>query len=343
MSRYFVASHTAKGFVNFLKTNITNIKVIILSCSSLTIKTQIFQRLIKTIRDDCENIEILQNAHSGDFIDGFIVRQKSIAFIGDHIVSQKIDAAHVIELKQAYDSIDEVEVFNEYMAQAYNYLGKSLAAHEAIEKYYIRSMDFTQSDDLIKQTLAELFTGMDEFNVRHGTVYKRLFDSNALIGEFNLVPALLQSVHKRYFIRGGPGTGKSFFMKKILNACLKYGYNVEQYMCSYDPNSTDMIIIRGLNICMLDSSGPHEFSALSSRDQVIDLYETSRTLDVNKKFKQEINQLRRKQTDARTKGSKLLRKAGHLLQTIEDITSSYDNQLKIDEKFEKILNFYNEM
>src|SRR5690625_2996459 len=314
--RYFVASHTAKGFVNFLSSNIRQMNIIVISCPSLTIKTKIFRQLIKNIREDITNLEILQNAHSEKYFDGIIVRERSIAIIGDHIMPDHVMADKVIKVTEVCET-DQWEPINELLSQAYHYLALSLTAHENIEKYYIESMDFSQSNLLIDHVMLELFSNKNESTNVDGTVYQRLFDSNALMGEFNLVPKLLQSVRYRYFIQGGPGTGKSYFMKKILNLSLKYGYSVEQYMCSYDPESTDMIIIKELNVCMLDSSGPHEFSPLSSTDQIIDLYQTSRTFDAGVTYAREIKHLRQKQKDARMKGKQLLKNAGQLLCSIE--------------------------
>ena len=62
---------------------------------------------------------------------------------------------------------------------------------------------------------------------------------------------------KAYIIKGGPGTGKSSFMKKIA----AFAENIkESYIlcpCSSDPNSLDAVIIPQRKIVILDGTAPH--------------------------------------------------------------------------------------
>lgn len=58
-------------------------------------------------------------------------------------------------------------------------------------------------------------------------------------------------------IKGGPGTGKSSLMKKIGNLFLDKGYDIEFHHCSSDSNSLDGVVIKDLNIALLDGTSPH--------------------------------------------------------------------------------------
>lgn len=58
-------------------------------------------------------------------------------------------------------------------------------------------------------------------------------------------------------IKGGPGTGKSSLMKKVAKIFLEKGYEVEHHHCSSDNNSLDGVVIKGLNIALLDGTSPH--------------------------------------------------------------------------------------
>lgn len=58
-------------------------------------------------------------------------------------------------------------------------------------------------------------------------------------------------------IKGGPGTGKSSLMKKIATHFNEKGYDIEFHHCSSDNNSLDGIVIKGLNVAMLDGTAPH--------------------------------------------------------------------------------------
>lgn len=69
---------------------------------------------------------------------------------------------------------------------------------------------------------------------------------------------LPQSQAKRIFIiKGGPGTGKSTFMKKAAARLSRKGYDVEFMHCSSNPDSLDGIVVPALQIAMIDGTAPH--------------------------------------------------------------------------------------
>ena len=81
-----------------------------------------------------------------------------------------------------------------------------------------------------------------------------------------------EEIERRYLIKGGPGTGKSTFMRKIADTALKSGVEVERYRCSSDPASLDGIIIGG-RVAVIDSTAPHaeECELAGARDILLDL------------------------------------------------------------------------
>ncbi len=60
-----------------------------------------------------------------------------------------------------------------------------------------------------------------------------------------------------YIIKGGPGTGKSSFMRYFAARANDMGMSVTLCMCSSDPNSLDAIIIPQIKTVMLDGTAPH--------------------------------------------------------------------------------------
>ena len=58
-------------------------------------------------------------------------------------------------------------------------------------------------------------------------------------------------------IKGGPGTGKSTFMKKIAQKMCDKGYDVEYLHCSSDNHSLDGIKIPKLKAAIIDGTKPH--------------------------------------------------------------------------------------
>ena len=58
-------------------------------------------------------------------------------------------------------------------------------------------------------------------------------------------------------IKGGPGCGKSSFMRHIGEAAEKKGLEVEYILCSGDPDSLDGVYIPALRLGYADGTAPH--------------------------------------------------------------------------------------
>ena len=81
-----------------------------------------------------------------------------------------------------------------------------------------------------------------------------------------------KNIKRRYLIKGGPGTGKSTFMKALAQAAEGLYMHVERYRCSSDPTSLDGIIINNC-VAVIDSTAPHaeEAELVGARDVLVDL------------------------------------------------------------------------
>lgn len=58
-------------------------------------------------------------------------------------------------------------------------------------------------------------------------------------------------------LKGGPGVGKSSFMKSIGEYFLEKGEDVDYFWCSSDPNSLDGILLKQRKIALMDGTSPH--------------------------------------------------------------------------------------
>jgi len=63
--------------------------------------------------------------------------------------------------------------------------------------------------------------------------------------------------NKIIILKGGPGVGKSTFMRRIGLEMCSMGYTVEFMHCSSDNNSLDGLVITDLKIAMIDGTSPH--------------------------------------------------------------------------------------
>lgn len=65
------------------------------------------------------------------------------------------------------------------------------------------------------------------------------------------------SAARIFIIKGGPGVGKSTFMKNIGNKISDMGFDVEFMHCSSDPDSLDGVVIPDAKVGLLDGTAPH--------------------------------------------------------------------------------------
>lgn len=83
--------------------------------------------------------------------------------------------------------------------------------------------------------------------------------ANTSKGFQNYFPQIFnpQSLDKIFILKGGPGTGKSSFMRIISRMAREKGYDTEEFLCSSDPKSLDGLIIPKLKLAILDGTSPH--------------------------------------------------------------------------------------
>ena len=71
---------------------------------------------------------------------------------------------------------------------------------------------------------------------------------------YNEFPCGKSALH---IIKGGPGGGKSGFMRRIGSAAEKHGLDVEYILCSGDPDSLDGVRIPAMGQAWVDGTAPH--------------------------------------------------------------------------------------
>ena len=101
--------------------------------------------------------------------------------------------------------------------------------------------------------------------------------SNSGEGFKNYYKEVFGRLPRIYVIKGGPGTGKSRFMRDVAKYAESRGWKSENYYCSSDPSSLDGVILMrgGQCVGVLDGTPPHtwELQLPGAREQMIDLGE----------------------------------------------------------------------
>ncbi|MFZ5945933.1 MAG: PRK06851 family protein [Bacillota bacterium] len=81
---------------------------------------------------------------------------------------------------------------------------------------------------------------------------------NTSYGFYSFYDFIIDKDATRIFcIKGGPGVGKSTFMKAIGQQMLEKGFDVEFHNCSSDNSSIDGVVIPALRIALIDGTAPH--------------------------------------------------------------------------------------
>ena len=81
--------------------------------------------------------------------------------------------------------------------------------------------------------------------------------ANSGQGFFSLYEGFPGKTQFLHIIKGGPGTGKSGFMKKIREAAQERGMDTISILCSGDPDSLDGLSVPALGQAWVDGTAPH--------------------------------------------------------------------------------------
>ncbi len=144
---------------------------------------------------------------------------------------------------------------------------------------------------------------------------------------------------KAYLIKGGPGTGKSSFMKKIAYFAHSKGMEVELVFCSSDPDSLDGVILKGKKIIILDATSPHTLDPVYPAvcEELLDFGAFWNTKKIEKQ-REHIIRLTDKNKELHSRASRMLSAIGQLMRNdmkISLIATDIDKVFNFGEKLAK--------
>ncbi|EHQ89948.1 PRK06851 family protein [Desulfosporosinus youngiae] len=146
-----------------------------------------------------------------------------------------------------------------------------------------------------------------------------------------------QDANHIFVLKGGPGVGKSSFMKKIAQAMLDRGYDLEYHCCSSDNGSIDGIVIPELKIGLLDGTAPHVVDPKNpgAVDEIINLGEYWNE-DILKKSRKEITTYSSKASSYYPRAYFALKEAKNALDEWRYYTSQYQDWNQINQMTLKV-------
>ncbi len=107
------------------------------------------------------------------------------------------------------------------------------------------------------------------------TLLKKLFSGgNTCLGFHSFYDYIsTPDIKRKFILKGGPGVGKSTFMKRVGADFANLKYDLEYHWCSSDSLSLDGLVIGDQTICLLDGTAPHMIDPKypGAVDEIIDL------------------------------------------------------------------------
>lgn len=341
---YFACGNTAKGFQNFFPSNLKNLdKIYILKGGPGTGKSSLMKKVGESVTSKGLPAEYIHCSSDPNSLDGIILRDLSLAIVdgtSPHVIEPKAPGAieEYINLGVAWD-VDALaknkkeilflqsEISSCY-PKAYDCFAKALKVHDEWEKIYIDHMDFSKANRFTEQVIHKLLDSI-QFT-KQSTVRHRFFGGATPQGAIDYVDELIPNIQHRYFIKGRPGSGKSTMLKKILAMAQTKGIDTEVYHCGFDPDSLDMLIMPELDLCIFDSTAPHEYLPSREGDIVIDMYKELIDPHTDETYKSEISDISKRYKAFIEKGTSHLAYAKFLHDDLEKYYISATDFSKIN-------------
>lgn len=341
IKHYFACGNTAKGFQNFFASNLKNLdKIYILKGGPGTGKSSLMKKvghLMTTKGIPVEYIHCSSDPHS---LDGIVVRSIGMAIVdgtSPHVIEPTAPGAieEYINLGTAWD-VDALAqnkqkiltLQSEISAcypKAYDCFSKALKIHDQWEKIYIDRMDFEKANLYTEEVIHKIL-GTHQLDKR-SVIMHRFFGGSTPEGPKDFVQELTSDIQTRYFIKGRPGSGKSTMLKKILATAQGRGIDAEVYHCGFDPDSLDMLLLPELDLCIFDSTAPHEYFPSREKDIILDMYTELITPHTDEDYAETILHIAKRYKDYNAEGTSYL---AHAKQLHDDLEKYYITATNFD-------------
>ena len=145
-------------------------------------------------------------------------------------------------------------------------------------------------------------------------------------------------IERIYILKGGPGVGKSTFLRKTAKRAKELGFTPVFFYCSSDPDSLDGVIVKEKEFAVIDGTSPHVFEPrlAGAREIIINLGEAWDTEGLFKK-KTEIEQHSKNKTCAYKDCYKLLGAKCDIDVCIQNLFSPYILNEKIQKSTSRLI------
>lgn len=261
---YYLSTNSARGYIDFTTRRAARLRNVQHTVGyPTTLVRNLCGAAMELAGEQGLRLDIIHQPLDGS-VTGLILPERSAALFNTPCWLDR--SRHVDNLME---DVTRSEI-RELLQSAYDTYAAALKIHDEWESIYIGAMDFTVLDEMARVFIKKL-TGEVERD-RPGVRTDAFFGAATSNGPVDYISNLTMDLPHRYFIKGRAGTGKSTFLKKVAEAVLAAGLNIEVYHCAFDPLSVDMVILRDQGVAIFDSTAPHEYFPTRSGDEIVDIY-----------------------------------------------------------------------
>lgn len=282
---YFVNTNGSQGFRSFFLSNFGALNPLIkLDNYPGKLVDEIIDRVCTRAGEKGYRLEIIHNCLD-NHPEGVILPQLHTGLMN---IPAYIDYGYT--LSRLMDD-EAVQATREHLLLAHKHFAEAKKIHDNWEHIYISHMNFSRLNQVSNDKILQLL-GPHTQNQK-GSAVHRFFGAATKDGAVDYIDNLTEGLEKRYLIKGRPGTGKSTFLKKFAERAVINGFRTEIYHCSFDPDSLDLVVVRGLSLCLFDSTAPHEYQPSRDSDEILDFYEAAVESGTDEQFSAELSELSR--------------------------------------------------
>lgn len=301
LKKYFPGGNTSKGFYSFYDYIIDQqeaTRIFVIKGGPGVGKSTFMRKIAEVMLERGYDVEFHCCSSDNGSLDGVVIPAIKVAMLdgtAPHVVDPKNPGAvdEIIHLgdhwnvkairankKEILSCNKEVgRLFN----RAYSYLAAAKIFLNEVKFYYsgTGALNVGDFDRKVLELTHEIFEGQER---QQDNPKERHLFATAITpdGPVSHLGTIVGGIAKKYIIEGDDGTGKNTLVRRLAEAAMMRGFDIEAYHCALEPDLIDHLVIPGLSVAIVNSVEPHDFRP-GNGDVVVDTMECVNPI-INEKY-----------------------------------------------------------
>jgi hypothetical protein len=282
----FPGGNTPRGFYSYYNYIIPadTARIFIMKGGPGTGKSTFMRRIGQALLARGHDLEHHHCSSDNGSLDGLVIPALGVAFI-DGTAPHVVDPRHpgcvdeIIHLGDYWDENKMIAGKQDIIActaeigksfqRAYRLLAAAKALYDDWEAANAEALDHAVANRRGQELLAALFRGID--TVGAGRLRKLFASAITPDGLVHYLDTSVWPAGRCFVVAGDPGSGKSTLVRKVIDAALVRGLDVEAFYCPLDPDKPEHVLIPALDAAVTTSFLPHPYPANRQPALAIDM------------------------------------------------------------------------